>query len=107
MNWIQKIFKREFNKLTLNDMGTVDRLISNRNRELHKQGSGLFLTWTFPSNHQHEQKALSSNYFIIWVGKTGESKLSRVCFAGVWQIPELIKDLDTKDFENILTTKQK
>ena len=82
-----------FNENTLKDIEIIDSLISLKNRELFKKGSNLFLSWTFPTNHLHEQQITSTNYFVVWVGKTGKGTLKSVCFGPVNMVLELLENV--------------
>lgn len=89
-----------FNGRTLKEMETVDTLVSKRNKTLF--GKKIFISWTFPTNHIHEQQSLSGNYFAIWVGETGKGKLEMVCFAGVWMLDKLLSETTDEQLLDII-----
>lgn len=88
-----------FNDLTIKDMEAIDKLVSERNKILFK--NNIFLCWTFPTNHIHQHQSLSSNYFCIWVGKTGQASLNMVLFGGIWMIPELLRNISNEEIIQI------
>lgn len=87
-----------FNELTTEDIITIDKVISKRNKDLYDKG--VFLSWTFPKNHRHETQSLSSNYFCVWGGLIDDVSMKLVCFSGVWLIPDILDK--TTDEEIIL-----
>lgn len=89
-----------FNEITLKDIETIDTLISERNKSLHNKM--IFLSWTFPTNHSHETQRESSNYFCIWVGRTGKMSLKLVLFGGIWMLPKLLSEITDEQFFEIL-----
>lgn len=91
-----------FNKNTLKDMETIDSLVSEKTKELFKNESKLFLSWTFPTNHLHQQQSISENYFVVWVGETGRGLLKTVCFGRIGIIPKLLSDVSETELQKIL-----
>jgi hypothetical protein len=91
-----------FNEKTLKDMETIDSLVSEKTRELFKNDSKLFLSWTFPTNHLHQLQAISENYFIVWVGETGKGVLKMVCCCRIGMIPKFLSDISEIELQNIL-----
>lgn len=84
-----------FNETTLKDMDKIDKLISKRNQTLYKEG--VFLSWTFPKNHNHEKQSLTSNYFCVWCGKVNDVVLKLATFGGVWMIEDLLRAIPDED----------
>lgn len=93
-----------FNETTLNEMEMIDKLVSERNKSLWKQM--VFLSWTFPTNHSHDQQG-SGNYFCIWVGKTGKSNLKSVLFAGAWMLPKLLSEITDEELFEVVSRADK
>jgi len=91
-----------FNENTLKDIETIDSLVSEKTKELFGMESKLFLTWTFPTNHLHQNQIVSENYFIVWVGETGKGLLKMVCFGCVRLIPRLLSDVSEAELKKIL-----
>jgi len=91
-----------FNEITLNDIETIDKVVSERNKILYKKG--VFLSWTFPKNHrhEHEMKSLSSNYFCIWGGSIDDVNLELLFFAGVWLLPEVLNQTTDEEILDLL-----
>ncbi len=83
-------------------METIDILVSEKTRELSKNGSNLFLTWTFPTNHLHQQQSIGVSYFVIWVGETGKELLRSVCFGPTEMIPEMLSKVSETELKDVL-----
>ena len=91
-----------FNENTLKEMETIDMMVSEKTEKLYRSKSGLFLSWTFPINHIHRKQSVSANYFVVYSGRTGYSKLSMIGFGRICDIEKMLNDFSEKELLDIV-----